>query len=153
MKSRTKKKIAENKKSMNQTGGGLFRMNPLSELELSIDRTLFLFKAAASSGNIFGCEDDIENCFRELVEASPKGNKIVEIISPSKQLETSRKSHDELANSIEDKVVSPQHKRQYVYEVSDDEPVCSSSKWKKTVFDQQISLIRRQLIVSEQSQL
>ncbi|XP_017467875.1 PREDICTED: nuclear apoptosis-inducing factor 1-like [Rhagoletis zephyria] len=45
LKSRTKKKIAENTPSLNATGGGPFRHSPLSEMEQAIDSlVLYLYK-------------------------------------------------------------------------------------------------------------
>lgn len=99
LKSRTKKKIAENMKSMNETGGGLYRVNSLSELEQIIDRTLFLTKAAAPAGRVFGYEaetvDEIismEDCFETLIDSPPRGEKAIAVITPTRQHQQSQPS-------------------------------------------------------------
>ncbi|XP_017468542.1 PREDICTED: uncharacterized protein LOC108360661 isoform X1 [Rhagoletis zephyria] len=54
LKSRTKKKIAENTRSLTATGGGPFRHSPLSEMEQTIDSLVFISRSAAPSGRVFG---------------------------------------------------------------------------------------------------
>ncbi|XP_036340196.1 uncharacterized protein LOC118749510 [Rhagoletis pomonella] len=54
LKSRTKKKIAENKRSLTATGCGPFRHSPLSEMEQAIDSLVFISRSAAPSGRVFG---------------------------------------------------------------------------------------------------
>lgn len=65
LKSRTKKKIAENNKNMKGTGGGPGKRLMLTELEKSIDRIVHLSVAAAPEGEDFGIvsEDSDDNKF------------------------------------------------------------------------------------------
>lgn len=90
LKSRTKKKIAENQKSMVETGGGLYRAQHLTDLEKIIDRTLFISKAAAPSGKVFGCEqtkvaESVDSYFQILVDTPPRAAKTVAVITPTRQ--------------------------------------------------------------------
>ncbi|XP_067621523.1 myb-related transcription factor, partner of profilin-like [Eurosta solidaginis] len=54
LKSRTKRKLADNARNLNGTGGGPFCHTPLTETERTIDRILSMSKAAAPAGQVFG---------------------------------------------------------------------------------------------------
>ncbi|XP_058980838.1 uncharacterized protein LOC131803505 [Musca domestica] len=92
LKSRTKKKIAENKKGLQGTGGGLYRFECLTELETAIDRTLFLSKSAAPSGKTFGYADEIDYCFEALDTTPSRPSKTVAVVTPTRQF-SSPESH------------------------------------------------------------
>ncbi|XP_061396669.1 uncharacterized protein LOC133332284, partial [Musca vetustissima] len=92
LKSRTKKKIAENKKGLQGTGGGLYRFECLTELETAIDRTLFLSKSAAPSGKTFGYADEIDYCFEALDTTPSRPSKAVAVVTPTRQF-SSPESH------------------------------------------------------------
>ncbi|XP_061389310.1 uncharacterized protein LOC133324492 [Musca vetustissima] len=92
LKSRTKKKIAENKKGLQGTGGGLYRFECLTELETAIDRTLFLLKSAAPSGKTFGYADEIDYCFEALDTTPSRPSKAVAVVTPTRQF-SSPESH------------------------------------------------------------
>lgn len=104
-------------------------MNTLTELEQAVDRTLFLSKAAAPSGNVFGFADTldpneiIENCFITISVTPPRSSKAVAIVTPSRQ---SNKEH-EVQQSVQqscDEIFTVNPKRQY----EDDLPGGSSTK-------------------------
>ncbi|XP_075144589.1 uncharacterized protein LOC142219525 [Haematobia irritans] len=103
LKSRTKKKIAGNARSIRETGGGLYRFAPLTELEEIIDRTLHLSSAAAPDGKTFGMKSEnavnvngknvdtksvkvvnktMEESFLSLIESPKRPNKVVPLTSP-----------------------------------------------------------------------
>ncbi|XP_073836687.1 uncharacterized protein [Musca autumnalis] len=160
LKSRTKKKIAENKKSMNATGGGLYRFNHLTELEEIIDRTLHLSSAAAPEGVVFGCEVsktvddgktkgsscelDVENTsfetiIEELLETPPRPSKVV------KNIYANRK---DVVQSTTNSGVKINNLKRNVSENTENE-IGSSKKTKKPTCTDQISLIKRQLEIAE----
>ncbi|CAD7001941.1 unnamed protein product [Ceratitis capitata] len=54
LKSRTKRKIAENQQRLSATGGSPLRFSALTDMEKSIDSILVMSKAAAPSGLVLG---------------------------------------------------------------------------------------------------
>ncbi|XP_075150217.1 uncharacterized protein LOC142224333 [Haematobia irritans] len=137
LKSRTKKKIAGNARSIQETGGGLYRYAPLTDLEEAIDRTLHLSSVVETASDEETYDIKEESLLSPIASPILKVNKITRTKSVRKR--------------------SPQNRPKRVYiKVGRDstvEPSTSSGKKMKSCVNDQISLIRRQLRVSEQSLL
>ncbi|XP_075152795.1 uncharacterized protein LOC142226584 [Haematobia irritans] len=154
LKSRTKKKIASNKKSLVQTGGGLYRFSQLSELEESVDRTLHLSSAAAPSGSTFGIEEDEDSLLSmEILTTSP--DKVV-ITSPTCENAAEKKDKDsQVRSQNKGNELSPcsMPSSSKKKKMCDEKESSFSCKKKKTTTYEQLELIRRQLKLAEQNSM
>ncbi|XP_065354503.1 t-SNARE domain-containing protein 1-like [Calliphora vicina] len=160
LKSRTKKKLGDNKKSLLETGGGLYRHSHLTELEQIIDRTLFL-SSAVPSGPVYGGstaksvpqdnQTSIEDCFQSLVETPPRNSKAVAVITPSRVEERQPSAEKQMPHRQQLLQTQEQLKQVYRSDSENEQAGCSSAKKRKRTVDEQIALIRRQLRVAERS--
>lgn len=156
LKSRTKRKVASNNKSLRETGGGLYRFANLTELEEIIDRTLLLSSAAAPSGKTFAFANDesskwVNDAMESILETPPRTSKAMAVVTPTRITKAKEK---EAITDPQPTIKEPNVRRTtYAHTFDDDsnaeEPSCSTKK-RKTSSSEQVLLIRRQLRVAEQ---
>ncbi|XP_059221587.1 spore coat protein SP96-like [Stomoxys calcitrans] len=92
LKSRTKKKLMDNKKSLEATGGGEYAFCALTELEEMVDRAISATRSAVPTGAKYGfcsqqpimVEEDIVECFTPYVASPPRSNKDVAVNTPKR---------------------------------------------------------------------
>lgn len=163
LKSRTKKKIASNHKSLLETGGGLYRFSNLTELEEVIDRTLLLSSAVAPSGKCIGSKrhniapqpQSLDDLFVAILDTPPRTSKAVAVITPNRQQTTTNIVEHDFNSGPNKQLQSPLRHRKngptYHGDSGADEPQCSSTKKRRTTAEEQVLLIRRQLRVAEEN--
>ncbi|XP_013106832.1 uncharacterized protein LOC106086633 isoform X2 [Stomoxys calcitrans] len=172
LKSRTKKKLIENNKCLEENEGGIYRYNPLTEFEQAIERTVFRNRLDAPSDITHGSSPDrSEESSEEVIECTkaeikPSENKVEALISPTRSQEELSSSCQQLQNNTYIPINKPATKKQIEKETSRQQkhstksskkirllkhelPGCSPAN-KKSKPVEQIMLIKHQLRISEE---